>query len=95
MTVKFIAGPPPSRQRNTKHALLVAQLKAHPNQWAEIQEKETSARASSAAQAIRSAQLASYAPAGSFQAIARTVVENDIARHVVYARFVGEPEPAA
>ncbi|MFJ7902397.1 hypothetical protein ACIQ6V_18205 [Streptomyces sp. NPDC096198] len=89
MSVKFLAGPPPARQTNTRHALLVAQLRAHPNQWAEIQEKATGARAAAAAQAIRSAQLASYAPAGSFQAIARTVVENDVARHVVYARYVG------
>ncbi|MFB6806583.1 hypothetical protein [Streptomyces sp. NPDC056387] len=95
MAVKFIAGPPPARQKNVKHALIVEQLKAHPNQWAEIQQKETSARASSAAQAIRSAQLSSYAPAGSFQAIARTVVENNVPRFVVLARYVGRPDRAA
>ncbi|MEV6395567.1 hypothetical protein AB0M39_12445 [Streptomyces sp. NPDC051907] len=92
--MKFIAGPPPERQ-NVKHALLVEQLKSRPGKWAEVQRKATISRASSAAQAIRSAQLTSYAPAGTFQAMARTVVENGAARYVVYARYVGAGEPAA
>lgn len=95
MTIKFIPGPPPGPQKNVKHALLVEQLKTHPGQWAEVQRKATISRASSAAQAIRSAQLTSYGPAGSFQAMARTVVENGFARYVVYARYVGASEPAA
>jgi hypothetical protein len=51
-----------------------------------VQRASTITRAASSAQAIRSAKLAAYGPAGAFQAVARTVQ----GEHRVYARYVGE-----
>lgn len=80
-------GPPP-RSRNTKHALIATELADRPGEWAIVQRLGSIARASSAAQAIRSGRLAAY-PDGAFEAVARSVVEQGRVEHRVYARFVG------
>ncbi|MDT3395569.1 hypothetical protein RKE29_02705 [Streptomyces sp. B1866] len=90
MSVEFI-GPPPAG-KNTKHDRNAQDLKARPGEWGVVQRTETNSRAASAAQAIRTAKLAAYAPAGSFEAVARTVTEAGVAEHRVYARYVGRPQ---
>jgi len=87
-TVEFV-GPPPA-QRNTKHARIARELRAHPRVWGVVRRPDTLPRAASAAQAIRDARLPAYAPAGSFEAVARTVTEGGRTEHRVYARYVGE-----
>ncbi|MFG2528263.1 hypothetical protein [Streptomyces sp. NPDC048516] len=86
-TVEFV-GPPP-KQRNTKHTRIAGELRAHPNVWGVVRKPTSMTRAASAAQAIRNARLAAYAPAGSFEAVARTVTEGGVAEYRVYARYVG------
>ncbi|MER6360074.1 hypothetical protein [Kitasatospora sp. NPDC001527] len=81
--VEFL-GPPPAAE--SKHSRIAAALRARPGEWAVVQRATTIARAASAAQAIRSAKLAAYGPAGLFQAVSRTVD----GEHRVYARFVGD-----
>ncbi|MCA6093465.1 hypothetical protein LE181_15015 [Streptomyces sp. SCA3-4] len=85
--VEFV-GPPP-KQRNTKHARIAAELRAHPSVWGVVQKPTSIARAASAAQAIRRARLTAYEPAGSFEAVARTVTDGDATEYRVYARFIG------
>jgi hypothetical protein len=86
--VEFV-GPPP-KQRNTKHARIASSLRQHPNEWGVVRTPSTSVRAASAAQAIRSARLPAYEPAGSYEAVSRTVVRtNGDVEHRVYARYVG------
>ncbi len=85
--VDFV-GPPP-RHKNTKHARIASTLKARPKTWGVVLRCGTITRASAAAQAIRSARLPAYEPAGSFEARARTVIEKGRTEHRVYARYVG------
>lgn len=85
--VEFI-GPPP-QQKNTKHARIAAQLRAHPQVWAVVRRPASISRAASAAQAIKTGSLAAYEPAGSFEAVARTVIEGGRTEYRVYARYVG------
>jgi hypothetical protein len=85
--VEFV-GPPP-KQRNTKHARIAGELRAHPGVWGVVRKPGTLTRAASAAQAIRDARLTAYEPAGSFEAVARTVVEGSVEEFRVYARYVG------
>ncbi|GAA1176175.1 MULTISPECIES: hypothetical protein [Streptomyces violaceusniger group] len=86
-TVEFV-GPPP-KQRNTKHARIAGELRAHPKVWGVVRKPKSITRAASAAQAIRGARLPAYAPAGSFEAVARTVTEGGVVEYRVYARYVG------
>ncbi|MET9429780.1 hypothetical protein [Streptomyces sp. NPDC003036] len=86
MSVEFVEAPP--RSRNTKHALIAMELAERPGQWGIVQRLASIARASSAAQAIRSGRLSAY-PAGEFEAVARSVVEQGRVEHRVYARYVG------
>ncbi|MFC8495004.1 hypothetical protein ACFUJU_30255 [Streptomyces sp. NPDC057235] len=86
MSVEF-SGPPP-RSRNTKHALIAMELIDNPDEWGIVQRPASIARASSAAQAIRTGRLSAY-PAGEFEAVARSVVEQGRVEHRVYARYVG------
>ncbi|MER5934108.1 hypothetical protein [Streptomyces sp. NPDC002054] len=88
--VEFV-GPPP-KQRNTKHVRIAADLRAHPNVWGVVQKPASVTRASSAAQAIRNARLPAYGPAGSFEAVARTVTSGGSTEYRVYARYVGGAE---
>lgn len=86
--VEFI-GPPPQQQKNTKHARIAADLRQHPRTWGVVRRPTTPTRAASAAQAIRDGRLLAYLPVGSFEAVARTVVEGGVVEHRVYARYVG------
>lgn len=89
--VDFV-GPPP-KQRNTKHARIASSLRRHPQEWGVVRTPSTSVRAASAAQAIRSARLPAYEPAGSFEAVSRTVIrKNGDVEHRVYARYVGDEQ---
>jgi hypothetical protein len=85
--VEFV-GPPPA-QRNTKHARIARELRAHPRVWGVVRKPGSLTRAASAAQAIRDARLPAYGPAGSFEAVARTVTEAGVDEYRVYARYVG------
>ncbi|MFF0744191.1 hypothetical protein ACFYVL_27710 [Streptomyces sp. NPDC004111] len=86
MSVEFI-GPPPAG-KNTKHHRAATALRGRPEEWGVVLRSASPAAAASAAQSIRTARLAAYAPAGSFQAIARTIDEGKT-EHRVYARYVG------
>ncbi|MFI6055526.1 hypothetical protein ACIBCO_36250 [Streptomyces violascens] len=86
--VEFI-GPPPQQQKSTKHARIAADLRQHPGTWGVVRRPASPARAASAAQAIRDGRLLAYLPTGSFEAVARTVVEAGVVEHRVYARYVG------
>ncbi|GLW53945.1 hypothetical protein [Kitasatospora phosalacinea] len=88
--VEFLGPPPPAE---TKHGRIASALQNRPGEWAVVQRATSISRASSAAQAIRSAKLAAYGPAGAFQAVARTVQTGRTAEHRVYARFVGRRSP--
>jgi hypothetical protein len=81
-------GPPP-KQRNTKHARIAADLRSHPGVWGVVRKPGTITRAASAAQAIRGAKLTAYEPAGSFEAVARSVKVSGEIEYRVYARYVG------
>ncbi|AUG78072.1 hypothetical protein CFP65_3271 [Kitasatospora sp. MMS16-BH015] len=85
--VEFL-GPPPVAE--TKHTRIARALRGRPSEWAVVQRAASIGRAASAAQAIRSARLHAYEPAGAFQAVARTVQ----GEHRVYARYVGEQAQA-
>jgi len=85
--VEFLGPPPPAE---TKHGKIARALRGRPSEWAVVQRVASIARAASAAQAIRSAKLNAYEPAGAFQAVARTVE----GEHRVYARYIGERRPA-
>lgn len=67
------------------HEGIAALLKMKPLKWARVQTLSTVQSAANQADAIRNAKLTAYAPAGSFEAVSRTV---DGERRV-YARFVG------
>ncbi|MEV0438988.1 hypothetical protein AB0I84_07810 [Streptomyces spectabilis] len=81
-------GPPP-RRKTTKHARIASLLREHPEAWAVVRRPATMARAAAAAHAIRSALLSAYEPAGSYEAVARTVIDAGQTEHRVYARYVG------
>ncbi|MFD9863492.1 hypothetical protein [Streptomyces alboflavus] len=89
--VEFI-GPPP-QHKCTKHARIAEELRERPLVWGVVRRPASIGRASSAAQAIKSARLAAYAPAGSFEAVACTVLigtgKGQRKEHLVYARYVG------
>ncbi|MFF4751806.1 hypothetical protein [Streptomyces sp. NPDC001270] len=72
-------------RRPGKHARAAEQLRAHPGEWAHVTTAKNSASSASLAGAIRAGRLAAYAPAGSFEAAARTVKGEPR----VYARYVG------
>lgn len=78
--------PLPAEQRpRGKSLAIAAQLKARPGEWAHVTTCSTPGSASSYARQINAALLAQYAPAGSYEAVSRTV---DGERRV-YARYVG------
>jgi hypothetical protein len=81
VSVDFI-GPPPAG--TSKHNHIAEELRARPGEWAVVQRKTSTARAASAAQAIRTGRLRAYAPAGAFEAKSRKVGDE----YRVYARYV-------
>lgn len=76
---------PPARADRHKHHEAADELRKRPGEWAVVATYHAMATAHSVAQAIKKARLGAYAPAGAFEAKARTV---DGQRRV-YARFVG------
>ncbi|MFI9063080.1 hypothetical protein ACIGQE_14535 [Streptomyces sp. NPDC053429] len=91
MSAVEYVGPPPE-QRNTKHRRIAAELRSRPQVWGVVRKPSSLDSASSGARAIREARLPSYAPAGSFEAVARSVTEGATTEYRVYARYVG-PRP--
>ncbi|MET9690160.1 hypothetical protein ABZY81_17060 [Streptomyces sp. NPDC006514] len=87
-------GPPPE-QRNTKHARIARELRGRPQVWGVVRRPASLDSAASAARAIRDARLPAYAPAGSFEAVARSVTEGTVTEYRVYARYVGAIPSAA
>lgn len=80
--------PPPKRVRVTwgRHADVASKLRAKPGEWAPIGTYNSSQTAASIARQIKRAVLSAYMPAGSFEAVSRTVDGESR----VYARYVGE-----
>lgn len=86
-TLRFEAPPLASRTPRGRAVEedVVPQLRKHPGQWAIIHCANTRAAAYAMAHQIRHGVLASYRPAGAFEALGRTVD----GEYRVYARFVG------
>lgn len=93
--------PPPGREhvRQQSHAIIAAQLRERPGQWALVATKATSHKAAALAYAIRTARnLRHYAPAGAYEAVARSVrvtdpgSERERTEYRVFARYVGGEE---
>lgn len=84
------SGPPPAVHTgsNSRHARIAAQLTNHPGRWAYIH-YGSSGSARSTALAIRTGKLSAYAPAGTYEAVARTVIVSGQEDHRVYLRYVG------
>ena len=80
-------GEPPNNRRgpSVKHGALAAELKTRPGVWAHALTVGTARSAASTAQAVRSARLSAYAPAGSFDARSRTVS----GEYRIYIRYLG------
>lgn len=80
---------PPLANRNPKGRAVekdvIRQLQDAPMQWAIVHYADTRAGAYAMAHQIRRGVLASYRPAGHFQALGRTVK----GQFRVYARYVG------
>ena len=68
------------------HHLVAETLKSNPDAWAKVGKYRTVNSSASVASHIRGGLLAAYAPAGTFEAVARTVD----GEYWVYARYIGE-----
>lgn len=81
---------PPARRTRVgtgKHAAIVAELKAHPDEWAVIDTFDSASKAASMAWAIKSGiRMRTYSPPGAYEAMGRTVD----GEHRLYVRYVGE-----
>lgn len=82
--------PPPDlregrRPRDVDHQTIAEELRRRPGRWAAI--AAGSVQTGLVTQ-IRTGIVAAYRPAGSFEAVRRTVD----GRATVYARYLGEPE---
>ncbi|WP_045746418.1 hypothetical protein [Actinoplanes rectilineatus] len=88
--------PPPSkvtvpagRQPGSQYDDIASLLRDEPGRWAVIHEYKEKARATSASTTVKQAQVLCFAPAGSFEAVVRSI--NGVS--VVYARFLGGGGP--
>lgn len=72
----------------TDYERIARKLKARKGEWAKIQQHDSATTAATAAHLVRAARSRFFAPAGAFEAKARTVG----GEHWVYARYVGEGE---
>ena len=83
--LKFEA--PPSQRRITwgRHHEVARKLKAKPGEWAVVGVYNASNTAASIARQVKRGVLTAYAPAGSFEAMSRTVD----GEYRAYARYVG------
>jgi hypothetical protein len=70
----------------TKHEQIARKLIKRPDEWARVAVYTNRATMSSIAQGIKKATIKAYAPAGSFEAVGRTVD----GKHGVWARYVGK-----
>lgn len=88
MTSIVFEEPPASKRgaKSTRHRDVVAQLKARPGEWARIRTGTTRASVDSCAQQIRTGRLVAYNPAGTFEAVGRTVE----GAYVVFARYIAK-----
>lgn len=85
-TIRFEAPPLANRTPRGRAVQkdVVRQLRAHPGEWAIVHYADTRAGAYAMAFQIRRGVLASFRPAGAFEALGRTVD----GEYRVYARFV-------
>jgi hypothetical protein len=88
---RIVFEEPPARTSRvsttkTKNEKIAAKLRKHPGRWARIGSSDKRGSISSTAHQINSAKLHAYAPAGSFEAVLRTVGKE----HRLYARYIGE-----
>lgn len=67
------------------HVVIAAALADRPGEWAIVKEAKTQSAANAAAFQIKTGRISSYAPAGTYEAVSRTVD----GKHRVYARYVG------
>lgn len=79
--------PGPSRGAGKNHVTISQELKANPGAWANIGSYSTVSAAYGAASRIRTGACVAYRPAGSFEAVSRTMNNT----YCVFARYVGEP----
>lgn len=84
---------PPGKggRREVDHNAVAAELKANAGAWGKIGVYPTPSSSGSTANQIRTASLAAYRPAGSFEAMSRTAD----GEYRVYARYVGEEQEYA
>jgi hypothetical protein len=68
------------------HQVVAEALKANPKTWARVGKYRTVNSSASVASHIRGGLLTAYEPAGSFEAVARTVD----GEYWVYAKYIGE-----
>ncbi|MEU3522307.1 hypothetical protein AB0E62_00260 [Streptomyces sp. NPDC038707] len=69
-----------------KHAEIAARLRRRPGRWAVVGAFKSTSVSASMARSIRAGvNMSAYTPAGTFEAVARTVD----GEHRVYARYVG------
>lgn len=85
-SVEWADPPPDNRGRPKNHKEIAAQLKANPGVWAKVAAYSKAPSSATTAHIIRTARFKSYEPAGSYDAVARTVD----GVHWVFARYVGE-----
>jgi hypothetical protein len=90
MSALKFEGPPPSKFTSPRghHTEAAKELKERPGEWAIVGVYAHSGSSSAVARQLRAGLIPAYAPAGTFEAMARTI--DGEAR--VYARFVGEPD---
>jgi hypothetical protein len=79
---------PPAQRRITwgRHYEVASRLRAKPGEWAVVGVYNASNTAASIARQVNRGAMAAYQPAGSFEAMSRTVD----GEYRAYARFVGE-----
>lgn len=86
MSVTWEDPPAPSARRGGP--AWVQQLKNNPGKWAHVETKTSRERANGFAGNVKFGKATCYQPAGSFEAVFRTVD----GEFRVYARYVGETE---
>jgi hypothetical protein len=85
--IRFEDPPARTNSKPTKHERAATRLRKHPGEWARVGTYTTASSANSMAHMIRKAKAKPYAPAGSFEAVSRTVGHS----YRVYARFLDTP----
>lgn len=81
---------PPRERGDSKWVKEAIELRERPGEWAVLHTSKSAQLSAAAARTIRVAKVKAWQPAGSFEAIARTVD----GEHRVYARYVGNGDAA-